>query len=96
MSLFQPTWDGDAHAGHVETSLQLLLRPDAVRLDRAVVGDTRPLAELMPMLQTGGVGAVTATGVLGDPTEASLSVGERVFAALVDDLSVHVAAWRSR
>ena len=27
VSLFQPPWDGDAHAGRVETSLQLLLRP---------------------------------------------------------------------
>jgi mycofactocin system creatininase family protein len=96
VSLFQPTWDGDAHAGHVETSLQLVLRPDAVRIDRAVVGETRPLAELMPLLRTGGVRAVTATGVLGDPTTASETAGREAFAALVAGLTAHVATWRSR
>ncbi len=94
VSLFQPMWDGDPHAGHVETSLQLLLRPDVVRADRAVVGDTRSLAELMPTLQAGGVRAVTPTGVLGDPTSASVEAGREVFARLVADLVEHVARWR--
>ena len=49
----------------------------------------------MPLLQTGGVRAVTATGVLGDPTTASAEAGREVFAALVADLTAHVAAWRS-
>jgi creatinine amidohydrolase len=95
VSLFQPAWDGDAHAGHTETSLQLLLRPDTVHEERAVIGDIRPVADLMPLLQTGGVRAVTATGVLGDPTTASADAGREVFAALVADLTAHVAAWRS-
>ncbi len=94
VSLFQPAWDGDPHAGHVETSLQLVLRPDVVRADRAVVGDTRPLTELMPTLRAGGVLAVTATGVLGDPTTATVEAGREVFATLVADLIEHVARWR--
>jgi len=93
--LFQPAWDGDAHAGHIETSLQLLLRPDVVRTDRAVAGDTRPVAALMPLLRSGGVRAVTATGVLGDPTTASARAGREVFTALVADLMAQVAAWRA-
>lgn len=93
VSVFAPRWDGDAHAGHTETSLQLVLRPDVVHADRAAVGDTRPLAELMPALQHGGVRAVTPTGVLGDPTTASVAAGREIFAALVADLLAHVAAW---
>jgi mycofactocin precursor peptide peptidase len=93
VSVFAPHWDGDAHAGHTETSLQLLLRPDRVHADRAVVGDTRPLADLLPELRRGGVHAVTATGVLGDPTTASLEAGRELFAALVADLLAHVVGW---
>lgn len=93
VSVFAPRWDGDAHAGHTETSLQLLLRPDLVHTDRAVVGDTRPLVELLPDLQGGGLRAVTATGVLGDPTTASLEAGREIFATLVADLLSHVAGW---
>ena len=95
VSLFEPSWDGDAHAGHTETSLQLLLRPDVVRAERAAVGDTRPIAELMPLLRMGGVRAVTATGVLGDPTTASTDAGRATFTALVAALVAHVAAWRA-
>ena len=93
VSLFQPNWDGDAHAGHTETSLQLVLRPAAVRTDRAVAGDIRPLAELLPALRGGGVLAVTATGVLGDPTTASASSGRATLTALADDLLAHVTTW---
>lgn len=95
VSLFQPVWEGDPHAGHVETSLQLVLRPDAVRTDRAVVGDTRPMSALLPTLRTGGVRAVTSTGVLGDPTTASAADGRATLARLVADLVGHVTAWRS-
>lgn len=93
VSVFAPRWRGDAHAGHVETSLQLLLRPGAVARERAVVGDTRPIEELLPQLQRGGLRAVTATGVLGDPTEASADSGREIFAGLVADLVQHVLGW---
>ena len=49
--VFLPQWDGDAHAGRTETSLQLRCVRDVVRTDRAVAGDTRPLAELLPALR---------------------------------------------
>ena len=45
-----------------------------------VVGNTAPLAELLPALRAGGVRAVSPTGVLGDPTGASAAEG----AALLD------------
>ncbi|MEO6472834.1 MAG: mycofactocin biosynthesis peptidyl-dipeptidase MftE, partial [Aeromicrobium sp.] len=65
------TEDFDLHAGATETSLMLHLRPASVWLDRAEPGETRPLAEIMPLLIAGGVGAVSANGVLGDPSGAS-------------------------
>jgi len=78
--------DGDSHAGQVETSVVLALAPDAVRLDRAEVGVTDPLSELMTELRAGGLRAVTANGVLGDPTGASAEEGERLLAGWVGDL----------
>lgn len=75
----------DLHAGITETSLMLHLRPESVRLDRAEAGETRPLADIMPLLMAGGVGAVSPNGVLGDPTGASAEIGERVLAEMTAD-----------
>ncbi len=76
----------DTHAGQAETSMLLALRPDLVRLDRLEAGATEPLAELLPAMRVGGLAAVTENGVLGDPTDASASVGEALLTACVDDL----------
>ncbi|MBF6192562.1 mycofactocin biosynthesis peptidyl-dipeptidase MftE [Nocardia implantans] len=81
--LYLPRFDGDPHAGRSETALQLALAPERVRGDRAAAGDTRPLAELLPLLRSGGVRAVSANGVLGDPAGATAAEG----AALLDHLS---------
>ena len=84
---------GDAHAGRIETSLLLALRPAAVRLEAAVAGDRRPLRDLMPELRTGGVAAVSANGVLGDPTGASAAEGADLLAQLAADLAAAVERW---
>lgn len=73
----------DLHAGHAETSLLLHLDPGAVRLDRAVAGDPRPLAELLGSLRADGVRACSPTGVLGDPRSASPESGRRLLAEVV-------------
>ena len=78
---------GDAHAGRTETSLMLHLDPSVVRLDLASVGATEPLGELLPLMRTGGVRAVSPNGVLGDPTGASAEEGAELFAMLVADLA---------
>ncbi len=89
-----PTTDPtDAHAGHTETSLLLALRPADVRLDRLEAGTRQPLAELWPALHQSGVAAVSANGVLGDPTGASAAAGERLLAEWTDDLARSVAGW---
>jgi creatinine amidohydrolase len=92
--LFEPRWDGDAHAGRIETALQLRLHPWLVAYERAEPGNTRPLADLMPSLRRSGVRAVSPNGVLGDPTGAGAAEGSEVFAGLVADLCAQVTAWR--
>lgn len=79
--------DGDAHAGRTETSLMLAIRPDLVRTDRLRPGDPRPIGELAPALRAAGIAAVSPSGVLGDPTAATLSEGHRLLDGLVDDLT---------
>ncbi len=75
---------GDLHAGRTETSLMLHLRPSAVRLDRAEAGDVRPLAEILPLMTAGGVAAVSANGVLGDPRGAGAAEGAAILARMVE------------
>ena len=84
----------DAHAGHIETSVLLHLSPDLVRTAELRSGNTTPLAELMPRLRSGGVRAVSESGVLGDPTAASASHGARLFAEMVEDCVNRVRRWR--
>jgi len=83
---------GDAHAGRTETSLMLHLDPSVVRLDLATVGATKPLVELLPLMRTGGVRAVSPNGVLGDPSGASADEGAELFARLAADLSACVSS----
>jgi len=74
---------GDAHAGRTETSVMLHLAPADVRMDAAVVGDTRPLSAVMPDLMAHGVRVISPSGVLGDPTGASADEGAEIMAAMV-------------
>jgi creatinine amidohydrolase len=90
---FLPRWSGDPHAGRPETSMLLALMPELVRMQRAVAGDRRPLAELLPQLRSGGVRAVSPTGVLGDPAGANAGEGTALLDRLGDDLIADVAAW---
>ena len=84
---------GDAHAGHTETSLMLVLERDSVRRDRAEMGEVRPIDDLMPLLRARGVKAAAPNGVLGDPTTASVAEGQAVFDRLLGDLCAAVEAW---
>jgi mycofactocin system creatininase family protein len=87
---WSPAWGGDAHAGRVETSLMLALAPDLVGPGREP-GNVEPLAELMPRLVAGGVGAVSPNGILGDPAGASAREGRALLAAAIADLKAFVA-----
>ena len=68
----------------------LALAPSEVLLDRAVAGDTRPIAELLPGLRAHGVRRVSPNGVLGDPAGASAAEGEQLLAQLVAGLNAQL------
>ncbi len=68
----------DAHAGHTETSILLALDPARVRTDRFESGSRQPLSELMEQLQSEGIKAVSANGILGDPEGANAKEGIRL------------------
>lgn len=84
---------GDAHAGFVETSVMLALRPTLVDLRAAAAGRTEPLRELMPALRAAGVRAVSPNGVLGDPSGASAARGEEVLAGWTASLAAALEGW---
>ncbi|TDZ43459.1 mycofactocin biosynthesis peptidyl-dipeptidase MftE [Mycobacteroides franklinii] len=84
---------GDAHAGHVETSLLLHISPDVVRREEALAGNSAPLRELMAPMRAGGVAAVSAIGVLGDPTTASSQDGARMLATMTRRCADAVHRW---
>jgi creatinine amidohydrolase len=82
---------GDGHAGRTETSLLLHLRPDAVRLEKAVPGNAAPLAQVLPTLREHGVRAVSRNGVLGDPTGASAEAGAEILEGMARALADRLA-----
>lgn len=86
------TEERDLHAGHVETSIMLHLDPLTVDMSAAEVGDTRPLAEVLPTLMDKGVIGVSANGVLGDPTAATPEEGVRLLDQIVDDALERLAS----
>ncbi|NLV78863.1 MAG: mycofactocin biosynthesis peptidyl-dipeptidase MftE [Rhodococcus sp.] len=85
---------GDPHAGRTETGLMLHLAPETVDMSRAVEGATEPIATLMPRLREAGIVAVSESGILGDPREATAAEGARLFARLVEQASEQVARWQ--
>jgi mycofactocin system creatininase family protein len=88
---WSPRWDGDAHAGRTETSVQLALGsrvgPDRPR------GALEPLRELLPRMQAEGVRSVSANGVLGDAAGASAEEGQSLLSAALEDLVRFVSTW---
>ncbi len=84
----------DAHAGHTETSVLLHISPGAVAAACLTPGNTAQLAELMPVMRSGGVAAVSEVGVLGDPTTATAAEGERIFAEMVNGCVGRIKRWQ--
>ena len=83
----------DVHAGGVETSQGLALFPELVRDDFASVeGYTANEDGWMERMFTGGMEAVSPTGVLGDPSQATAAAGEAIFAGIADYLTGWIEA----
>jgi creatinine amidohydrolase len=80
---------GDLHAGHLETSIMLVIHPELVHADRMAAGPTPPPA--IEALVRGGVRAASPNGVLGDPTAATAADGDRILDALVEQLATALA-----
>lgn len=85
---------GDAHAGHVETSILLALDAGAVDMAEARAGARESLQDLMDRLRSSGVRSVSLDGVLGDPTTATPAEGERLLEELTRALVEAVRRWR--
>jgi creatinine amidohydrolase len=79
-----PASEGGLHSGEWETSLMLAVRPDLVHMDRAVAGYTGDLQSGIERFFEEGVHALTDTGVIGDPKQASAQNGRRYFERLVE------------
>ena len=95
--VLHPTFPGgDAHAGRTETSVLLALDPSLVRKDEAMAGNTAPLSEIATELRSGGVAAVSPTGVLGDPIGASADEGATLLAGATSRLLAQLDEWQSR
>jgi creatinine amidohydrolase len=77
---------GDAHAGASETSMMLAINPEQVNMAKVEVGSTKPIGEISAQLRSGGVRAVSANGVLGDPTTATSEHGHNLLSQLTRDL----------
>jgi creatinine amidohydrolase len=82
----------DVHAGAVETSQGLVLFPGLVRPYAEVVGYTAGEEGWLERMQAEGMRAVSANGVLGDPSRARAEAGEPIFEAIAAELVRWIAA----
>jgi creatinine amidohydrolase len=80
----------DAHAGNTETSLMLAINPNLVRIDKLDVGNVQPMSEIQHDLQTHGVQAVSANGILGDARNATTQHGLELLAELSANLRTFI------
>lgn len=87
--------DTDTHAGHAETSVMLALSPFDVDMTLAEVGNVQPLAQIIDAMRTGGIRAVSANGVLGDPTRANTVDGFALLDKWAHDLLADFDHWMS-
>jgi creatinine amidohydrolase len=79
-----PAAEGGLHAGEWETSMMLALRPELVKMDRAVPGYTGDLEIGLQRFLGEGVHVLTDTGVFGDPTNASADHGRLYIEGLLE------------
>jgi creatinine amidohydrolase len=79
-----PAAEGGLHGGEWETSLMLAVQPNLVHMDRAVAGYTGDLESGIQRFFEEGVHALTETGVIGDPKQASAENGKKYFDRLVE------------
>lgn len=86
----------DVHAGEIETSTTLALRPEVVRLQRARARVPHFSSDFLEFSSRRSVGWYARTallsedGTLGDPTRASVEKGQAMWTVMVDQLHAFV------
>jgi len=76
----------DLHAGLIETSVLLHLEASAVRAEAIAPGPTVSIADLA----ADGIALHSASGVIGDPTEANAELGRAILSRWTDSLVEHL------
>ena len=89
----------DVHAGEIETSTSLAVRPHLVKMEEAVKMIPRFSSRYLNFTSKRGVSwyaytkRISQTGIMGDPTKASAEKGKKIWkimiahlVALVEDL----------
>ncbi len=82
----------DVHAGEIETSTTVALRPELVRLDKArkfvphFSSRYLNFSSKMSVEWFARTSKFSSTGVLGDPTKASREKGEKIWEIMIKNL----------
>lgn len=82
----------DVHAGEIETSTALAVRPDLVRLDKARKSVPRFSNRYLDFSSKRSVdwyartAKLSASGVMGDPTKATREKGEKIWEVMIRNL----------
>ena len=82
----------DIHAGEIETSTSLSVRPELVRMDRAVRSIPRFSNRYLDFTSKRGVSwylytkRISESGIIGDPTVASREKGDRCWSLMIAHL----------
>jgi creatinine amidohydrolase len=80
------------HADEIETSMVLYMKPDVVRMDKAVSDGGIPAPGPLTRKKGGGEGVYSPSGVFGDATLATRLKGEKVTEAMVVDILAEIDA----
>ena len=82
----------DVHAGEIETSTSLAIRPELVRMDRLQMEVPAFTSRYLDFTSKRGVAwyahthKISASGVMGDPTRASREKGEKMWQIMIAHL----------
>ncbi len=82
----------DVHAGEVETSTSMAIRPDLVRMDRLQMEVPEFTSRYLDFSSERGVAwyahthKISNSGVMGDPTKASVEKGEKMWSIIISHL----------
>ena len=86
----------DVHAGEIETSTTLAIRPEQVRMDRLRPFVPKFSSRYLDFTSKRGIGwyahtaRISPTGVMGDPTKATPEKGEHMWALMIQHLVAFV------